>query len=75
MSWPHLQVRCLLQGGLGGHCQYPVDPIPLYTSLKSRQIVGRASTHCHVAYDSGPHLPAKVGSGAATCPMAPELAS
>jgi hypothetical protein len=30
---------------------------------------------CHMSYGSGPRLPAKVGSGAATCPMAPDLAS
>jgi hypothetical protein len=28
-----------------------------------------------VPYDSGPRLPAEVGSNAATCPMAPDLAS
>jgi hypothetical protein len=30
---------------------------------------------CNMSYGSGPRLPAEVGSGAATCPMAPNLAS
>jgi hypothetical protein len=30
---------------------------------------------CHMSYCSGPHLPTKVGFDAATCPMAPDLAS
>jgi hypothetical protein len=29
----------------------------------------------HISYGSGPHLPAEVGSGVATCPMAPDLTS
>jgi hypothetical protein len=29
----------------------------------------------HVSSGSGPHLPVEVGSGAATCPVAPDLAS
>jgi hypothetical protein len=57
------------------HCRYPADRIPLHTSLKSRQVTGRASTHCHMPYGSGPHLPVEIGSGIAMCPMAPELAS
>jgi hypothetical protein len=56
-------------------CRYPTDRVPLHTSLKSRQIVGRASTHCHVPCGSGPHLPAEVGSSAAMCPMAPDHTS
>jgi hypothetical protein len=31
--------------------------------------------HCHVTYGSGPHLPAEVGSDAATCSMAPDPVS
>jgi hypothetical protein len=31
--------------------------------------------HCHVSRGSGPHLPVEVGSGAVTCPMAPDLTS
>jgi hypothetical protein len=30
---------------------------------------------CHVSYGSGPHLLVEVGSGAATCPTAPDLTS
>jgi hypothetical protein len=30
---------------------------------------------CHVSYDSETRLPAEVGSGAATCPVAPDLTS
>jgi hypothetical protein len=48
--------------------------VPLYISLKSRQVVGCAFTHCHVSYGSGPPLPAEVDSGAAMCHMAPDLA-
>jgi hypothetical protein len=60
---------------LVGFCQYHRDRVPLHISLKSRQVAGRVSTHCHVPYGSGPHLPAEVGSGTAMCPMAPDLAS
>jgi hypothetical protein len=31
--------------------------------------------HCHVSYNFRPHLPAEVGSRAATCPTAPDLTS
>jgi hypothetical protein len=41
--------------------QYLTDGVPLHTSLKSRQVVGHASTHCHVPYDSEPRLPVEVG--------------
>jgi hypothetical protein len=54
---------------------YPEDQIPLYISLKSRQVAVCASTHCHVTYGSGPRFLAEVDSGAVTCPMAPGLAS
>jgi hypothetical protein len=57
------------------HCRYLVDQLPLHTSFKSRQIAGRASTRCHMPYVSGPRLSAEMGSGAATCPMARDLAS
>jgi hypothetical protein len=56
-------------------CRYPADQVPLHTSFKSRQVVGHASTHCHVSYGSGPRLPAKMGSGATMCPMTPDVAS
>jgi hypothetical protein len=56
-------------------CQYPVDQVPIYTSFKSRQVAGRVSTHCHVSYGSGSHLPAEMGAGVATCHMASDLAS
>jgi hypothetical protein len=56
-------------------CRCPTDRVPLHTSLKSREAVGHASTHCHVSYGSGPRLQAEVGSGATMCPMAPDLAS
>jgi hypothetical protein len=31
--------------------------------------------HCHIPCSSKPHLPAEVGSNAATCPVASDLAS
>jgi hypothetical protein len=58
-----------------GVYRYPTDRVPLHTSLKSRQVVGHASTHCHMSYGSGPRLPAEVRSGIATCPMASDLTS
>jgi hypothetical protein len=58
-----------------GHCRYPVDRVPPHVCFKLRQGVGRASMHYHVPYSSGPHLPAEVGSGAAICSTAPDLAS
>jgi hypothetical protein len=58
-----------------GHCRYPADRVPLHTSLKSIQVVGRASTRCHMPYGSGPRLLTEVGSSIAMCPMAPGLAS
>jgi hypothetical protein len=53
----------------------PYGPGTLHTSLKSTQIVGCASTHFHVSYDSKPHLPVEVGSGTVTCPTVSGLAS
>jgi hypothetical protein len=55
--------------------RHPTDRVSLHTSFKSRQVIGRASIHCHVPYSSGPRLPAEVGSSAAMCPMALDLAS
>jgi hypothetical protein len=55
-------------------CRYPADWVPLHTSFKSRQVAGHASMRCHMPYGSGPHLPAEMDSGAATCPIALELA-
>jgi transposase InsO family protein len=57
------------------HCRYPEDRVPPHTSSKSRQGAGRASTRYHVSGSLGPHLCAEVGSGAATCPAALDLAS
>jgi hypothetical protein len=74
-SCPHLWVHNLSRGGSRGHCRYPTDRVPLHTSLKSRQVAVRASTHCHLPYGSKPYLPAEVGSGAAMCHMALNLAS
>jgi hypothetical protein len=56
-------------------CRYPTDWVPLDISLKSRQITGRAFTHHHMSYGSGPRLSAEVGSGVAICPIAQDLAS
>jgi hypothetical protein len=62
-------------GSVSTNCRYPADRVPLHTRFKSRQVVGRTSTHCHMPYGSGPRLPAEVDSGAGTCPMAPDLTS
>jgi hypothetical protein len=56
-------------------CQYPTDWVPSHTSFKARQGEWRASTHCHVCCSSGPCLPAEVGSGVATCLLAPDSGS
>jgi hypothetical protein len=56
-------------------CRHSEDRVPLYTSLKSIQGVGCASTRCHVSCSFGPHLPTKVRSGATTCLTAPDLTS
>jgi hypothetical protein len=48
----------------------PYRPGTPRTSFKSRQRVGCVSMHRHVPYGIGPSLPAKVGSEAATCPVA-----
>jgi hypothetical protein len=56
-------------------CRHPKDRVPPYTTSKSRQGAGRASTRCHVSCTFGPHLLVKVGSGTVTCPTAPDLAS
>jgi hypothetical protein len=53
----------------------PAYQVPLQTSYKSRQVVGRASTRYHVPYGFGPLLPAEVGFSAATCPMASNFIS
>jgi hypothetical protein len=54
---------------------YPANRVPLYISLKSRQGAGRAPTCCHVPCSTEPYPPVKVGSGATTCPVAPDPAS
>jgi hypothetical protein len=74
-NWPHLRVRSLSQGGPGGLYRYPENRVSLYTSFKSRQGPVRASMRYHVSCSFGPHLPAEVGSGATTCPAAPDHAS
>jgi hypothetical protein len=55
--------------------RYPADQVLLHISFKSRQVAGRASTLCRMPYDSGPRLSAEIGFGAATCPIALDLAS
>jgi hypothetical protein len=47
----------------------------LIACLHYRQRVVRASKCCHVSCSFGPHLPAEVGFGAATCPAASDLTS
>jgi hypothetical protein len=39
---------------INSKCRYPADRVLLHTSFKSRQVAERASTCCHVPYDSGP---------------------
>jgi hypothetical protein len=46
-------------------CSTALDPASLQGGLRCY----------HVSYGSGPRLPAKVGSGTATCPTAPEPTS
>jgi hypothetical protein len=53
----------------------PYRPGTPHTSFKSRQRAGCVSTHRHVPCGTGPSLPAKVGSEAATCPVAPDHTS
>jgi hypothetical protein len=54
---------------------YPEDRVPLHRNSKSRQEAGRASMRCHISCSFGPHLSTEVGSGAVTCPTAPDLTS
>jgi hypothetical protein len=55
--------------------KYPEDRVPPHISSKSGQVAGCASTRCNINCSFGPHLPAEVGSGATTCPAAPDLTS
>jgi hypothetical protein len=55
-------------------CRYPVNRVPPHTGFKTRQGAGGATTRCHMSRSLGPRLPTK-GSGVATCPAAPNLAS
>jgi hypothetical protein len=55
--------------------RYPIDRVPLHTRLKSRQVTWCAFTHCDVPYGTRPRPLTEVGSGAATCHMALDLAS
>jgi hypothetical protein len=61
--WPHLWVRCLFQGGPGGHYRYPTDQVPHVQALRRTR---RELAHSHVLDDVGLHLPARRSSGAAT---------
>jgi hypothetical protein len=50
--WPHLRVHCLSRGGPEGHCQYPVDRVPLCARLNSSPTApdsapGRKGLRCH----------------------------
>jgi hypothetical protein len=74
-NWPHLRVRSLSRGGLGGLYRHPEDRVPPHTSSKSRQGACHASTRCHVSRSFRPHLLPEVGFGAVTCPVTPGLAS
>jgi hypothetical protein len=56
-------------------CRYPSDQVLLHINFKSRQVAGRASTLCHMPYDSGPRLSIEIGFGAVICPIALDLAS
>jgi hypothetical protein len=52
------------------HYRYPIDRVPPHTSSKSRQRVGYASGHRHVARNSISRLLAQEGTGAVTCSTA-----
>jgi hypothetical protein len=73
MCWTHLQVHNLSQGRPEGHCQYPIDQVLSRTGFKTTQGAVRVSARCHVSYSSGPHLPIKVDSDAATRTTTPDL--
>jgi hypothetical protein len=53
-------------------CRYPADRVPSRTIFKSRQGAGCAPTRRHMSCSTRSYLPAEVGSGAVTCPMALE---
>jgi hypothetical protein len=74
-NWPHLWAHNLPRGEPRGQCRYLTDWVPPHTSFKSKQEAGCASTCCHVPCSFGTHLSAEVGSGIATCPTTPDLAS
>jgi hypothetical protein len=40
--WPHPWVCSLSRGGPGGHCRYPENRVPPYTSFESRRRIGHA---------------------------------
>jgi hypothetical protein len=61
--------------GVGGCCRHPEDWVPPHISSKLKQEAVCASTRCHASYSFGPQLPVEVGSGATTCPTAPNLTS
>jgi hypothetical protein len=55
-----------------GHCRYPVDRVPLHISFKSKI---RSEMCTHMPCSTEPCLPIEVGSGVATCMVAPDPAS
>jgi hypothetical protein len=69
------QCRSSIKIGRSRVYRYPADRLFLHTSFKLRQGAGHAPTRHHVPYNTGHCLPVEVGSGAATCPVAPDLAS
>jgi hypothetical protein len=73
ICWLHLRVHSLSRDGPEGHHRYPLDWVHSRTGFKARQGVAHASTRCHVPYGSRPRHPTKVGSDAATCPVALNL--
>jgi hypothetical protein len=74
--WPHLRVRRLSRGGYGGHCRYPVDRVPLCTTLKRSAPRLQIRSRCQraLALPRAPRHracnPPEGGSSVATCPMA-----
>jgi hypothetical protein len=66
-----LSSQAFRRGGHDSGCRYLVDRVFLHIGFKSTQGAGCASTRCHVLYSFRSRLPADVGSGAATCPVAP----
>jgi hypothetical protein len=57
------------------NCWYPEDRVPPHISSKSRRKTRWALMCAHVSRGTGSRLPAQGSSRAATCPVAPALAS